>query len=506
MMSRLSGSSSDFTAVAFLVIVLLLFLGAAVQAVSAAGNDSVLRSPDGKGYRFDASGWVYLHTEGAPYERGYQHGYLLAPEILHVQNATRYLTYLDTGMPWEYFILQSEQMFATTIEPEYREEMRGIADGATAAGTPISPQEVLALNAQVEIVDYWWPTVRPDEYRKLEYSDHCSAFIATGAYTADKKIVVAQNTWNHYDDVRFFNLIHDIKPEAGNRILMQSMPAHLDSGTDYLVNSGGLVITETTIGGFSQYKPNMSPSFIRARKAAQYARDLDTFVSLMQENNSAGVANSWLVGDIKTGEIMRFEQGLRFMSVNKTRDGYFIGANYVEDPRIRNLETTGLSGIEIRESVGARLVRLPELMEEHRGTITPESARAILSDHYDVWLKKDQISCRTVEARCELDPNPHDRAPFKPSGAVDGKVMDTAMAENMTLSARWGSSSGIPFDAGQFLKEHPQYGYMQGYLPSYPTRPWTTFTTDDLPGQQETDPVMYLPRQNSPLPFALVFA
>ena len=34
-----------------------------------------------KAYRFERGGWIYVHLEGAPYDIGYQHGYLLAPEI-----------------------------------------------------------------------------------------------------------------------------------------------------------------------------------------------------------------------------------------------------------------------------------------------------------------------------------------------------------------------------------------------------------------------------------------
>ena len=35
----------------------------------------------GPAYRYPAAGWIYLHIEGQPYERGYQHGYLMAREI-----------------------------------------------------------------------------------------------------------------------------------------------------------------------------------------------------------------------------------------------------------------------------------------------------------------------------------------------------------------------------------------------------------------------------------------
>ncbi|NMB79648.1 MAG: hypothetical protein GYA23_11210 [Methanomicrobiales archaeon] len=498
MTCQVSGSSSARKAVISGTVLLLLLI-TAVQAASAGQDNSVLKSPDGKGYRFDVNGWVYLHTEGAPYERGYQHGYLLAPEIRQELDATRYLTFQETGMPWEFFVNQSVQMFADRIDPEYREEIRGIAEGATAAGTPVSWQEVLALNAEMEVVDYWWPTVQDDEYEKINDHEHCSAFIATGSWTNGGKIVVAHNTWSAFEDERFCNLIHDIQPEKGNRILMQSLPGHIDSNADYLVTSGGLMITETSIGGFSQYKTDASPEFFRARKAAQYAGDLDTFVAIMQLNSSGGYANSWLVGDAKTGEIMRFEQGLKFFSVNKTRDGYFIGANYVEDPRIRNLETTGLSGTDIRDSVAARRVRFNDLMAQNKGQITTDRAKEILSDHYDVWLEREQPSCRTVEGRCDLDPRPQG-SPFRPSGATDGKVMDSAMAANMTLTARWGSSSGLPFDAAVFVKQHPQYQYLDGYLPSFPTQPWTTFTAGDLPGQQEIDTTTHLPVRLMRLP------
>ena len=37
----------------------------------------------GAGFREDrVQGWIYVHVAGTPYERGYQHGWLLADEIL----------------------------------------------------------------------------------------------------------------------------------------------------------------------------------------------------------------------------------------------------------------------------------------------------------------------------------------------------------------------------------------------------------------------------------------
>ena len=42
-----------------------------------------------KGKRFERAGWIYLHIEGEPRERGFQHGYLLGKEINDGLVATR---------------------------------------------------------------------------------------------------------------------------------------------------------------------------------------------------------------------------------------------------------------------------------------------------------------------------------------------------------------------------------------------------------------------------------
>jgi len=37
--------------------------------------------------RFEKSGWIFVHLEGSPATIGYQHGYLLANEILDLRGA-----------------------------------------------------------------------------------------------------------------------------------------------------------------------------------------------------------------------------------------------------------------------------------------------------------------------------------------------------------------------------------------------------------------------------------
>ena len=88
----------------------------------------------GEGYRFDCNGWIYLHLEGDPYERGYQHGYLLAGELAEIRDMLVYTTYFNTGKEWPYFVEAAEQVFMPRAEEEFVEEIKGIADGAAAAG------------------------------------------------------------------------------------------------------------------------------------------------------------------------------------------------------------------------------------------------------------------------------------------------------------------------------------------------------------------------------------
>ena len=49
------------------------------------------------GRRRDSAGWVFVHLEGGPYERGLQHGKILAPEIKDVIRTAEYLATWDTG-------------------------------------------------------------------------------------------------------------------------------------------------------------------------------------------------------------------------------------------------------------------------------------------------------------------------------------------------------------------------------------------------------------------------
>src|SRR5881275_843899 len=87
----------------------------------------------GPAYRYPQAGWIVLHIEGAPYERGYQHGRLLAPEIAAFLRC--FVTMQSPGAPtegWKNSRALINALFVRRYEKEFLEEMRGIADGASA--------------------------------------------------------------------------------------------------------------------------------------------------------------------------------------------------------------------------------------------------------------------------------------------------------------------------------------------------------------------------------------
>src|SRR5271166_2694983 len=63
-----------------------------------------------KAYRFQQGGWTYVHLEGSPSDVGYQHGYLLAPEIADAFEAIKLFDTHSSQRDWEFFRTTARQM------------------------------------------------------------------------------------------------------------------------------------------------------------------------------------------------------------------------------------------------------------------------------------------------------------------------------------------------------------------------------------------------------------
>lgn len=447
--------------------------------------DSTYDSKLGQGYRFQHSGWIYVHLEGAPHDIGVQHGYLLAPEIADLFEAVRLEMIHDTQRNWDFFRRSSREMLWPKIDPEYQQELQGITDGLNDHGVKLDLWDVVAMNAFSELPDYYVPwldeqTKNANTPRMPSYG-HCSAFVATGSWTKDHQIVMAHNNWTTYLEGSRWRIIFDLVPRSGFRILMDGLPGIITSDDDFGVNSDGLMVTETTISKFHGWDPNGKPEFVRSRKAMQYAGSIDQFVSIMQDGNNGGYANDWLLGDRKTGEIARFELGLKHTKLWRTADGYFAGSNFPSDPDVIRDETR-FDPNNQAGSANARHVRWDQLLTANRGKIDVGLAESFLADHYDSYTKKMGANLRTLcghgESSVEGEPG-SDVKPYDPSGAVQGKVIDSTMAQAMTFIARIGHPCGTDFDSAKFLSQHGQYLWESPVLQDMDAGPWASFETGE---------------------------
>ena len=320
------------------------FEGVSLDEASSAGEWPAREAVEtfGPAYRYPSAGWIYLHIEGAPYERGYQHGHLMAREI--PEYLDRCAAELGSSQQWEQYRTTANALFLRGFDREILEEMRGIAEGASDAGAKwlnrrIDLMDIVVANVTVELgtlasaVATTATGLEGLSFDKPAYAggkpdrvvEHCSAFAATGPATRDGKMVIGHITWWPLTLAEQTNVMLDIKPAAGHRMLIQSYPGGIESGTDWYQNDAGVVLTETTINQ-TPFSAQGTPIAFRARMAIQYGGNIDEVVKYLGAHNNGLYTNEWLIGDAKNNEIAMYELGTnRARLWRSSKDEWFGG-------------------------------------------------------------------------------------------------------------------------------------------------------------------------------------
>src|SRR6202046_135774 len=128
------------------------------KVASARASERVLLAQRGssdailaKAYRFERGGWIYVHLEGAPHDMGYQHGYLLAPEISDAFAAVSSEMTYTSKRNWDFFRRAAHTMMWPKIDVDYQSELAGIVDGLHARGyTKLDQDDIVAMNGFLE--------------------------------------------------------------------------------------------------------------------------------------------------------------------------------------------------------------------------------------------------------------------------------------------------------------------------------------------------------------------
>jgi hypothetical protein len=481
-------------------------------------------------------GWKTIVISGNPRERGYAHGRLLYRELKLLTEFLPFFVKTDFKTTLEEYVDRCNRMLHQTIKTQYREyydEMIGISEGALSRGIHISLETIIAWNAFLSMYAEYTNGSSENASEGGTAPSRCSAFIATGNATKHGDIVMAHNTHCNYVLARLSNIIVYMYPEKGAAFCMQTCPGLICSSMDWFLCDNGMIGCETTIMGV-KYKPEFgAPYFCRIRDCMQYGKSLDEYAEIMIKNNSGDYACSWLFGDTRTGEIMLFEIGLKRHNIEKTKDGVFYGMNSAIDNSLRVLETKDTDTPDLSTSSGARSARLDYLLKtKYANRIDISNAKRILSDHYDVYLNRNNRGCRSICKHTDLagDSGLHKnteaqnattgacsglhkntearnsrrcsgyprnatlgacsglKRPYYPSGAIDGKVVNTELAKRMSFYGKFGSSCDRVFHKREYLAKHPEYSEWRKYLSDLPNRPWTLIaygrrSADDSPAR-----------------------
>jgi len=449
-------------------------------------NAKVLSSGQyGKGFRYNIQGWVYVHIEGEPYERGYQYGYLASAEITdglyrwanigHDINAMK--TFILKNKPenydklseqwWKICKTKSMKTFEKHIPDEYKQEMKGMVDGLNAKGAKLFGKDAQYedIVASQFVQDVWYAFYKYSYKRfhpvrslinglkdlftgNLDKQElgHCYAFIATGNSTEDGGIVVAQATIFQNYIAQRCNFIVDIKPSNGYRFMMTGPPGSLWSQEDYYQNEKGIILTETELTPQGPFNIKKIPKGVRSRIAIQYSASIDEVIKNLQNGNSGLIPNEWLIGDTKTGEIARFDQALFNTPVARTKNGFFWSCCTPHDDKVeRELwgVLPGFIALKIfpnkyeKPAVGEKF---EELEKEYHGRINTEIVKTFMT------------------------------TPPISGSPTDCKITSSKLMENMGLIAFLGKTAGNDWDPSEKLikkfkgiTELPADGWLEIY-------------------------------------------
>src|SRR5664280_1803173 len=169
-------------------IILLLSVFICSTLVHSQTNDQLTNEQKtwlSKANRHEKNGWNYLHIEGTPEERGFQHGYLLSKEIKESIRILSEVWKYQTAMKWSWFVNKGHNILTTKTDQENLTEIDGMVEGMKAAGVSTTRDEMVSLNGLSELFRYLLPMMKDSIRVNVAdpVKESCSSFIATVSYT-----------------------------------------------------------------------------------------------------------------------------------------------------------------------------------------------------------------------------------------------------------------------------------------------------------------------------------
>ena len=295
-----------------------------------------------------------ITVRGTPYERGLTYGRLCREEIGVSIRVYQMLFDGLKGIAWEEARRIAEQYLYLTrdFEPDYAEEIRGIAEGAE-----VDLLDIAALNARTEIM-----------YSQVSKGDvsECTTISLTPPATEGGRVLAAQN-WDFSgllrDSVVIVHVYQDGKPN-----FMMVAEAGMIGGIG--MNDRGIAVMLNAL------KAEVACQGIPLRIRMRAMLESETLNDAYVRGSYAPVSVANLVATHKDGVAIAFEMDSRTVEPMIPEDGVLLHTNHYIGPKMQMNNDVNHMG-----STYIRLQRIRTLVKECHGKITVDDIMRMLRDH-----------------------------------------------------------------------------------------------------------------------------
>ncbi len=352
----------------------------------------------GKAWKTMQNGNILIALEGSPYEMGFQHGRLLRDEIRSgvvpifadpISHSPEHKN-KPAALRWlmlKYLEIAVFRPIEKNTPREYLEEIAGLADGAG-----MQYRDVFIANFKSDLSMAMAPKMIAKTFKNYGIVMECSDFAADA--TPDGNLVVGRNTdytgqgrWMKHQTVF-------IRKPAGAHSYV-----HIETAGILKCNSA-MNEKGITVGGHFMAFEGAVPSgwsfTVFEHEIMRRASSVEEALAILK-NRPRGGAFSLMIADGKNRKAVAVEATLDRMGVRFMTNGALRVTNYALSPEMQPVDIVARNNMIMRDMAG-RYRRLGELIEKHRGRITPGVAASIMGDHYDVAVKKERGTGITIGA------------------------------------------------------------------------------------------------------------
>lgn len=308
-----------------------------------------------------------IEISGSPHERGIQHGQQAQKQIAHgVGHYTRQLTDAGFAQAEIHALARAYLPKMEAYEPDYVEEMHGIANGSGFA-----VEDIAFLNARTEIVKLG---TNPGLREQLGISsDECTSALALPEATANGEMIIGQN-WDWKLECAESTVVLRIRRDDGPDVLTFTEAGGLARSG---MNSAGIGVVSNYLDCERDYTELGIPLLLTRRKMLEsaYLAEITRIVYSTRRSGSNNLLFAHVGGvgyDLECAPDEVF-------SIEPT-DGLLTHANHWESPTARaKLRDTGIANTP---DTLLRGMRVRQILRNSHGKITRESFRHAFLDDY----------------------------------------------------------------------------------------------------------------------------